>query len=69
MEEKTVYIKLREDGVYDCDVTEGPTNNLYLELNDPGLEYDSIYIPKDIPLTKSAIGSYSLIDEIIVNLD
>ena len=50
LEERTIYLKLREAGVYDYEITEGPSNNLYLEIDDPDSEYDSIYIPKDIPI-------------------
>ena len=50
LEERTIYLKLREGGVYDYEITEGPSNNLYLEIDDPDSEYDSIYIPKDIPI-------------------
>ena len=50
LEERTIYLKLRESGVYDYEITEGQSNNLYLEIDDPESEYDSIYIPKDIPI-------------------
>ena len=50
LEEQTIYLKLREGGVYDYEVTEGQSNNLYLEIDDPDSQYDSIYIPKDIPI-------------------
>ena len=50
LEERTIYLKLREGGVYDYEITEGQSNNLYLEIDDPDSEYDSIYIPKDIPI-------------------
>jgi len=69
LEEQTIYLKLREGGVYDYEVTEGQSNNLYLEIDDPDSQYDSIYIPKDIPISDTALGSHSLLDEIIVSLD